>query len=201
MPRVVAERADAVPTLAEMFRARGFEGTTLSMISEATGLGKGSLYHFFPGGKAEMGSAVLDEIDAWFETNIFAPLRSADEPLTAIEATLDAVSVYFRSGRRVCLMGVLALGDARNRFSDQVNGFFARWIEALGEALARSGSGHELAGALAEETVTSIQGAIVLAGALRQTEVFENTINRLRTRLAAGTAPTRGERAARSRLS
>lgn len=184
MPRVVAERADTLPALAEVFREHGYEGASLSLISRATGLGKGSLYHFFPGGKEEMAAAVLAEIDGWFEANLFAPLRDTDEPEPAIAAMFDAVSAYFRSGRRVCLLGALALGHGRDRFADAVRGYFVRWIEALGEALASGGRPHEVAMALAEEAVASIQGAIVLARALDRSDVFERTIARLRERLA-----------------
>ena len=74
MARSVAERSDTLPALAEVFRGHGYEGASLAIISNATGLGKGSLYHFFPGGKAEMVSAVLAEIDRWFEDKIFAVL-------------------------------------------------------------------------------------------------------------------------------
>ena len=66
MARTVAERSDVLPLLAEVFREHGYEGASLSLISKATGLGKGSLYHFFPGGKEEMAVAVLAEIDGWF---------------------------------------------------------------------------------------------------------------------------------------
>ena len=54
MMRSIAERADVLPQLAEVFRAHGYEGATLALISDATGLGKGSLYNFFPGGKEQM---------------------------------------------------------------------------------------------------------------------------------------------------
>ena len=49
--RTLHERADVIPLIAEVFREFGFEGTSLSRITEKTALGKGSLYHFFPGGK------------------------------------------------------------------------------------------------------------------------------------------------------
>ena len=65
-----AERAGILPVLAEVFRAHGYEGASLSLITRATGLGKGSLYHLFPGGKAEMAACGLAEIDAWFEANL-----------------------------------------------------------------------------------------------------------------------------------
>ena len=51
-----------IPVVAEVFRAHGYEGATLSVITEATGLGKGSLYHFFPGGKEELAAAVLADL-------------------------------------------------------------------------------------------------------------------------------------------
>src|ERR1700720_3544465 len=57
--RSIAERADVLPQLAEVFRAHGYEGATLALISDATGLGKGSLYNFFPGGKEQMAMEVL----------------------------------------------------------------------------------------------------------------------------------------------
>lgn len=189
MPRIVAERADTLPALAEVFRERGFEGASLSLISNATGLGKGSLYHFFPGGKEEMMSAVLVEIDSWFEDKVFAPLRSTDEPQAAITAMFDAVSAYFRSGQRVCLVGALALGDTRDRFAESVCAYFTRWVEVLGDALARSGQPRETAVALAEEVVMGIQGAIVLARALSRKDVFERAIERLRRKLESGAQP------------
>ena len=71
------ERRQLLRALGEVFRAHGYEGASLTLITEATGLGKGSLYHLFPGGKAQMAAEVLAEIDGWFELNIFAPLREA----------------------------------------------------------------------------------------------------------------------------
>src|SRR5687767_6837809 len=61
MTKPVVDRADLLPLLAEVFRSHGYEGATLALISQATGLGKGSLYHFFPGGKAQMAADVLAE--------------------------------------------------------------------------------------------------------------------------------------------
>lgn len=182
MARVVAERADTLAALGEVFREHGYEGASLSLIGKATGLGKGSLYHFFPGGKEEMVAAVLAEIDAWFEANVFAPLRGEDADGRAIDAMFDAVTEYFRSGRRVCLVGALALGDARDRFADAVGGYFTRWVEALGHALRRRGRDAAEARALAEAVVAGIQGAIVLARALDQPAVFARAVACLRAR-------------------
>ena len=91
MARMIAERSDVVPVVAEVFRTHGYEGATLSVITEATGLGKGSLYHFFPGGKEELAAAVLEEIESWFRVNVFAPLASNRDPEQAVKAMLAFV--------------------------------------------------------------------------------------------------------------
>jgi AcrR family transcriptional regulator len=70
--RRLNERSDVIPLIAGVFRDLGYEGTSLSQITERSGVGKGSLYHFFPGGKEEMASAVLADVDAWFEARIFS---------------------------------------------------------------------------------------------------------------------------------
>ena len=183
MPRVVAERSDALPVLAEVFREHGYEGASLSLISKATGLGKGSLYYFFPGGKEEMAQAVLSEIDAWFENHVFAPLKEAARPEDAITAMFESVDSYFRSGRRVCLVGTLALGDTRDRFAREVRSYFLRWVDALSGALTRSKRNSASARALAEEVVAGIQGAIVLARALDDPRAFSRALERMRDRL------------------
>lgn len=185
MPRMIAERADALPALAEVFRKHGYGSSSLSLISEATGLGKGSLYHFFPGGKEEMAAAVLAEIAHWFETKVFTSLDDATEPARAITAMFDEVERYFHSGRRICLVGALALDDTRDRFSTQVRGYFGRWVSALTSALARSGRDRAQAAALAEEAVAGIQGAIVLARALDDPGVFGRSVAKLRITLKA----------------
>lgn len=182
MTRPLAGRAQIVPLLAEVFRERGFEGASLAAISAATGLGKGSLYHFFPAGKEEMANAVLDEIGAWFEREVFAPLASG-APDT-IERMFDSVEAYFRSGRRACLVGAFALDESRDRFSLKISAYFARWIDALALALAARGYGRKKARARAEEIVSAIQGAIVLVRALNDPGAFARTLERLRKRAA-----------------
>ena len=183
--KTVSARNDILPLLAEVFRAHGYEGATLSLISEATGLGKGSLYHFFPGGKQQMAEEVLAEIDGWFEANVFAPLRESREPTRAIIAMIDNVDAYFRSGRRICLVGVIALGSSRDMFVDQVKGYFVDWKEALAGTLRRSGLSASAAKLRAEEALVAIQGALILARAEDDSGVFRRAMADLKTRLLA----------------
>lgn len=179
MARLVAERADVIPALGETFRRYGFEGASIARISEQTKMGKGSLYHFFPGGKDEMAIAVLADIQDWFEKNIFAPLEN-DNPIAAISNMFAAVEAYFRSGQRICLMGAFALEETRDRFSDEVKLYFARWLEVLSQALNRAGFDDEEAAHNAKAIIAGIQGAIILCRALDHEGSFSDTIGHLK---------------------
>ncbi len=181
--RVLTDRAGALPALAEAFREHGFDGASLAILSKATGLGKGSLYNFFPGGKEEMMEAVLADIDAWFRTMIFVPLEEADDPVTAIRSMMAEVTAYLRSGGRVCLVGYIGLGSSGTAFAGRIRGYFSQWIAALAHCLQAGAVPPTQARTLAEEAVSSIQGAIVLARALDEGAAFGRIIGRLEAAL------------------
>lgn len=182
MARTVAEKADLLPLLAEVFREHGYEGASLSLITQATGLGKGSLYHFFPGGKEQMMTDVLASIDHWFETEIFRPLHNSASSDTATETMFAAVQTYFASGQRVCLVGLLGLSDSRDRFTKAIRDYFTRWIQALTVALRHRHQTDQAARNHAEQIVAGIQGAIVLARALNAPDVFDRILNEMKGR-------------------
>ncbi|KQP79185.1 TetR/AcrR family transcriptional regulator [Methylobacterium sp. Leaf117] len=179
-------REAAIPVLAEVFREHGYAGASLALLGARTGLGKGSLYHAFPSGKAEMAEAVLDAIEAWFETRLYAPLRDESDPEAAIRRMLSETEAYFRSGGRACLVGAFALTEGRDRFGDRIRRYFAVWCDSLAAALRRSGFTDAAAKGLAEETVAAIQGGLVLARALDDPGAFGRTLERLRPRLIPG---------------
>ena len=53
------DKPTLIRSLLNIFREYGYEGASLSKISERTGLGKASLYHHFPNGKQQMAQEVL----------------------------------------------------------------------------------------------------------------------------------------------
>jgi AcrR family transcriptional regulator len=182
MTRTVFEKADVVPLVAEVFRELGFEGASLTLITERTKLSKGSLYHFFPGGKEEMAAEILAHVHGWFVTQVFEPLEKED-PRAAITSMWETVDDYFRSGRRICLIGAFALDETRDRFARPIRVYFKRWIDALEGALVRGGMSAASARTHAEEAVIGIQGALTLARALNDKAIFARTLKQLAERL------------------
>lgn len=176
MVRIITERADVIPQLGEVFRRYGYDGASLSRISEYTKLGKGSLYHFFPGGKTEMAEAVLYDIQNWFEAQVFEPLRTRSD----IDQMFTAITDYFRSGQRICLMGAFAMGETRDHFHLMVKGYFRQWIEVLSFALCQAGVPARDAVRTAQTIVAGIQGALVVSQALDDERSFLAVMEDLR---------------------
>ncbi|MXG89231.1 LmrA/YxaF family transcription factor [Nocardioides flavescens] len=185
MVRTVRDRSDAVLALAGVFRRRGFEGSSLSAIQEETGLGRGSLYHFFPDGKTDMARAVLDQVGGWFEDHVFVPLRTAEDAAGAVRTTSQEVTEYFASRESVCLFAAISLGQERETFDEAVRTYFTDWVDALAAALGRHGLSAEEASDRAEDAVAAIQGGLVLARARGDDSTLVRIVRRVQERLLA----------------
>ena len=70
LPVPLLSRDQVIDRLFVVFRDHAYDGATLSLISQATGLGKSSLYHYFPGGKDDMVRAVFDRIETWLNKQV-----------------------------------------------------------------------------------------------------------------------------------
>jgi AcrR family transcriptional regulator len=139
MPAALLSRDDVVARIQEVFRDRGFDGASLTEISTATGLGKSSLYHYFPGGKDEMAVAVLERIDAWMNAHALAALRGTGTPKARLRAMLHVLDAFYVGGRNACVLGNLVIGGSRAKFQAYLASAFGGWIAALRALAIESG--------------------------------------------------------------
>lgn len=168
-----------VPCLLQLFRQYGYDGATLSKISEATGLGKASLYHHFPGGKDEMVETVLDFIERWLAENILPALRSEGDALSRLQRMCDRLSELYDGGQQPCLSAILLLGSARDVFHAKVKAFFQVWIEAIASVLIEEGMDEGLARQRGEDVAIAIQGSLILSQGLDNPSPFVRVIQQL----------------------
>ena len=168
-----------IPCLLQLFRQYGYDGATLSKISEATGLGKASLYHHFPGGKDEMVEAVLDFLERWLGENILVALHSEGDALTRLRRMCDRLSELYEGGHQPCLFAILLMGSARDVFQAKVKELFCEWIEAISSVLIEAGMDEGLAKQRGEDAAIAIQGCLILSQALNDSSPFERIIQQL----------------------
>ena len=169
----------AIPQLLTVFRQYGYEGATLARLSEATGLGRASLYHHFPKGKEEMAATVLDYLNQGLHDQILAPLRNDHPPVERIRAMNKNIDTFYHQGQQACLLALLSVGEAHDLFQMQIQQTLELWIDSLAKVLLDAGVAPKPARQRAEDAILQIQGALVLARGLNDTAPFKRVLKRL----------------------
>ena len=87
-----ATRERIITATAELFRTQGFNGTSLKQVTNGAGAPIGSIYHFFPGGKDELGEAVLRESGAAYQTLFEMIAAESTDIIEAVGAMFEGCS-------------------------------------------------------------------------------------------------------------
>ena len=172
-------KEQVISQLIPVFRHYGYEGATVSRLSEATGLKKASLYHHFQGGKEQMAAAVLEYVANWLQENVFAPLESDKEPRERIRAMSQGLDEFYHSGQNPCLLSVMSVGEADNLFHQQLEQGLKNWLDMLTKVVEETGVEPEQARQRAEDALMLIQGALVLVRVTNDTQPFKRAIAKL----------------------
>jgi AcrR family transcriptional regulator len=153
---------------AELFRRQGYNGTGLKQVVAEADAPFGSLYHHFPGGKAELGEEVIEKAGAFFQalvTAVYDEEASAEASVRAVFAgaaeTLEATDY-----EDACPIATVALEVAStdDRLRAATALVFERWTAALTERLGD----REKALAI----IAALEGGFVLCRASRDTEAM-----------------------------
>jgi TetR/AcrR family transcriptional repressor of lmrAB and yxaGH operons len=181
MPTPSRSREEVLGILLETFRRDGYDGASLTSLSEATGLGRSSLYHHFPGGKEDMVAQVLELVGAWLQREVIGPLGARAEPPAArLERMFETLRAFYADGQKACIIGRLCASVDRAHFQAPLRQVLLSWIGALAETLMEAGLQEDLARERAEDTLSRLQGSLVLAEGLADPGPFQRTLQRLR---------------------
>lgn len=177
--RVVAtETKDRiVRSSAELFRRQGFAGTGVKQIVAEASAPFGSLYHFFPGGKEQLGEEVIRWSGAIYGQLLDLFYKPGEDPVAATRNFFAAAAVTLRESdyADACPIATVALEVSstnepmRRACADVFNG----WVDSATERLIECGLTRKRSRSLALMIVGSLEGAFVLSRALRSTEPVE----------------------------
>jgi TetR/AcrR family transcriptional repressor of lmrAB and yxaGH operons len=179
MPAPLLPREEVVMRLLAVFQAHGYDGASLAELSTATGLGKSSLYHYFPGGKADMARAVIARVNRWLVETAIRPLRGPGTPARRLARMLDALDAFYAGGRKCCVLGNLVMGGARRLVQAELRAAFELWIRALADLAVEAGVPRARARERAEDAVVAIEGALIVAGGRDNPAPFRRALRRI----------------------
>lgn len=179
MPAPMLSREAVVDQLLGAFRRYGYDAASLGRLSSATGLGRSSLYHYFPGGKEEMARAVLDRVDQWVQETVLSPIEASGTPERRLNQVLAALDGYYGGGTDACLFGNLVVGDARVLFQDRLSAAFHQLIDGMALLAREKGIPAREARQRAEDAVVRIQGALIVSRGVGDPAPFRRVIKQL----------------------
>lgn len=179
MPAPLLPREAVIDRLLGAFRRHGYDAATLGQLSSATGLGRSSLYHYFPGGKEEMARAVLDRVDTWMRDAVLAPMQASGTPERRLGQVLVALDGFYAGGAEACLFGNLVVGDARVLFQQRLGASFRSLVEGFAQLAKDKGVPAREAQRRAEDAVVRIQGALILSRGMDDVAPFRRVLKSL----------------------
>lgn len=162
----------------ELFRRQGYNGTSLSQISEAANATIGSIYHFFPGGKEALGVAVIETTGAIYRELFESIANEAPGPAEAYVAFFaGAAAVLAESGYiDPCPIGTIAreVANVSEPLRVAAANVFTSWVDAATRHLTSAGIPSDQAAQLAEVFVATVEGMFVLGRTQRSTAPLES---------------------------
>jgi TetR/AcrR family transcriptional regulator, lmrAB and yxaGH operons repressor len=165
--------------LLSVFRQQGYEGASLSQLSQATGLEKASLYHRFPGGKEEMADALLGHADRWFQANVVAPLAAPGDPAAKLRKTLQALKEFYAAGLLCCLLDTLSVPPPSPRLREHLQATLTVWLDSFAHLARHAGYSAAEARHRAEEAVAGLEGALILSRIQQEEKPFLRALERV----------------------
>lgn len=155
-------REALIGCLVELFYRYGYDGTTLTLITERTGLGRASLYHHFPGGKEDMARAVLEASDRWGEAHVYQVLNGTAPALERLDGFLQNTDAVHHEPTQITPANAFALGAAREIFGPHVELYLWGVLQLLTELLVACGLSPACARRRAWEFRMIWEGALVV---------------------------------------
>ena len=167
MPAPPRHRGAIVRAAATLFRRNGFAATGINEIAEVSGAPKGSLYHYFPGGKDQIAEAAVRFAGAGVVATLEKLEREHDSAAAMIRAYCRLLAGWMaKSGfRDGCPIATTLLESAPQSAGMAGVGreAFAGWCAVIARALVRDGFSRVEARRLSTLAVASIEGALILA--------------------------------------
>lgn len=162
---------------AELFRRHGYNGTGLKRIVAEADAPFGSLYHFFPGGKEELGDEVIRVAGHFYMQLFVAIAADAPDVVTAVGDFFSGAAQTLRDTdyADACPIETIALevASSNDKLRQATADVFSSWIDGGAAYFASAGIDRARARELAVAMIAALEGAFVLSRSMRTTEPLE----------------------------
>ena len=170
-------RERILETTAELFRRYGYTGTGLKQIVADANAPFGSVYHFFPGGKAELGEAVVRRSGQMYLELVARVFAAAPDPVTGARDVFAGAAAVLRETDYIdaCPIATVALevASANEPLRVATADVFESWIAGATTFFTDAGIAGDAARDLAIVLIELLEGGFLLSRASRTTDALD----------------------------
>ena len=177
-------RQKMVEGATQVLRRRGLHATAFSEVLSLTGTSRGSIYHHFPGGKAELIEAVLDDFTTMLDDRLQALHGLPVEALVREALALWRGMLLRDDCESGCPVVAVTVAADSSRLLQDCQQAFEQWTATLTSALKAGGLPLAQAASFATLLMAAVQGAILLARAAGDVAPFDLVAARLQDQAA-----------------
>jgi len=175
------ETSEILNGLFQVFRSKGYEGTSLADMEHYSGLKKASLYHRFPGGKKEIAQAVLSYAKQWTTANIYEILIASDRlPADRLDHALEAIKQLYDYGNKHCILRSFSMETGGDLFSTPIQHAMEQWIDGFTQLGRDFGFTKQQSKEKARKVLVLIQGGLLVAKGLKTIAIFNSILDEIK---------------------
>jgi AcrR family transcriptional regulator len=158
----------------DLFRRQGYAGTGMNQIVERAEAALGSIYHFFPGGKEQLGEESIRRSGEIYGQLIDAVFDPAPDVVTAVGDFFAAAAEHLEATdyEDACPIATVALevASTNETLRRATSDVFEGWIAGTTDRLHKGGIRRDRAHELAVSLLALLEGSFVLSRASRSVE-------------------------------
>ncbi len=148
-----------------LFRRQGYAATGLAEILAESGAPKGSLYHYFPGGKTEIGAEAVTVAGEKVAATLRSIAEEAVDPGEIIARYLSMMADWmaqsgYRDGSPITTT-LLETVPGQETIREAGLSAFASWSVVLETSARAAGIGPQRARTLARFSIAALEGALI----------------------------------------
>jgi AcrR family transcriptional regulator len=174
---MTATRQRIIDASATLLRRQGYQATGIKEIVSSARAPFGSIYHFFPGGKEQLGAETVRWSGAEYGRLLPAVLEGAPDLLTGVGAFFAGAADHLVATdyADACPIATVALEVSSHSevLRQACADVFESWIVDGARLLAEGGVAGRDARRLVIELLCLLEGAFILCRAARSTEALE----------------------------
>lgn len=181
MAKAAQHKEKIVRSAVRLFREKGYAGTGLAEILELSGAPKGSLYHYFPGGKDELTIAAVESAGEVVASTLKTLAAESQSPQEFVQHYCHLLAGWMEASnyKAGCPIATVILETVPKsvELTQACQAVYESWTTIIASVYLNAGHSETESFKKAKQIMALIQGRLLLTRLYQSTELLRDCDN------------------------